>query len=98
MLKTNENRSVRTGQSELANRRQVANAISFAVVERQVRMSRWMHVLAVYLTLANRGLLAVFALCEINNLRSLNRAFSPIPAAHLSKIVTIFKRALRPRY
>ena len=89
---------LRTGQSELANRRKLAIAISFAVVERQVRMSRWMHVLAVYLTLANRGLLAVFALCEINNLRSLNRAFSPIPAAHLSKIVTIFKRALRPRY
>ena len=35
--KTNENRSVRTGQSELANRRQLANAISFAVVEGQIR-------------------------------------------------------------
>ena len=78
-LKTNENRSVRTGQSELANRRQLANAISFAVVERQVRMYRWMRVPAVYLALANRRLLAFFALCEINNLRSLNRAFSPIP-------------------
>jgi hypothetical protein len=32
---------------------------------------------------ADRGLLAVFALYGINNLRAFNRAFSPIPAAHL---------------
>ncbi len=33
----------------------------------------------VYPALANRGVLALFALCGINNLRGFNRAFSAIP-------------------
>jgi hypothetical protein len=50
----------------------------------------------VYLALANRGVWAVFALCEINNLRGFNRAFSPIPTAptiHLSDGWTLNKIA-----
>jgi hypothetical protein len=35
----------------------------------------------VYLALANRGVLAIFALCRINNLHGFNRVFSAIPTA-----------------
>ena len=35
----------------------------------------------VYPALPNRGILAVFALCGINNLRGFNPAFSAIPTA-----------------